>query len=293
MAAALLSVLVLPATARAQFIDTVVAPEGFSLPCTVIGPLAPVVLDYCVHRTEAEGFILKSELGDAGLSLGLAGDDDGVVTTVDPGSPAALAGVQAGDALVSVDGKPARMSPADVAEAMSFGARGEAVSLTIERGGQTLTRAFNRDAAPVPANAPRSPNILVGIHPIVNWRGVFIPCMGAGYLGPVVIATCQSAYHKYGYVKASELGSTGLMFAVARPDAALISAVEPGSAAATAGIAAGDLLIAVDGKPLASSAGEHAGELLFGRAGEARHIVVRRAGRDVRLDLVLAARSRK
>ena len=288
VAAAILFTAAVPSLAHAQLVTTMVNGDGSSLPCVTVGPLAPIAQEYCVRRTESQGAIKKSELGASGLSIGLDGASDGVITAVAPSSPAAVAGLAPGDALVLVDGRSVQRPPSDVADELMFGVAGAPVRLTVRRGAQSLDISFVRIAAPEPPNTPHSPNILIGVHPMVNWRGTFIPCMGAGLLGPAVIAGCQSHFSHDGFVKVSALGVTGLAFDTSRGDAAVVAFVEPGSAAALAGVKARDVVTQVDGHALVASRGKQAQWLLFGKAGATRQMMVSREGKPITASLVLA-----
>jgi C-terminal processing protease CtpA/Prc len=276
-----------PAVSHAQFVDSMYSPEGINFPCVVVGPLAPLVLDYCVHRLQTEGFLIKTDMGTSGLTVGVAGDGDGLVSAVAPGSPGARAGFSVGDEIVSVDGHPARLTAGEIAEKHLWGARGEAVKLTVQRDGAKSDLSFKRDKAPEPTDEPKAPNILVGVHPMMNWRGVYIPCMGVGPAGIAAIAYCESHYRQFGYVKTSTLGSTGLTFDKAGSDAAVVRAVEAGSPALQAGLKPGDVVTAIDGKSLTDSPGAASNALLFGKSGDSRQVVVRRSGKLATLNLVL------
>lgn len=271
--------------AYAQLVTTLVDRDGDSIPCVTAGPLAPVAQEYCVRRSLKQGWALKSELGRSGLTI----SDDGDVSTVAAGSPGEAAGVKSGDLLVSVDGQPVQPTAADTARRVTFGAKGEAVTLTLSRDGQTLERSFKRGPAPVPADAPRSPSLLLGIHPLMNWRGDFVPCMGAGPLGPAAVALCTSKMQHAGFVRTSALGDTGLTFGVGRNGLAVIAVVTPGSAAAAADVRVGDVLTEVDGRALTPNTAHAADALLFGKAGEARRLGIERAGRAITAVLTLAA----
>ena len=282
--------LALPAVGRAQLITTLVDREGVSFPCVTVGPLAPIAEEYCVRRSLRQGFLLKSERGESGLTLGTQGGADGVVTAVQPGSPAAAAGLAVGDRLVSVDGQAVRRPAGEAAERMSFGAAGEPVRLTLRRDGAELERTFKRAPAPEPPGTPKSPNFLIGMHPMVNWRGEFIPCMGAGVLGPAAVAACLSHYGKDGFVRVGALGATGLSYDPARTEAAVVMTVAPGSPAAEANVRPGDVVTAVDGQPLSTELGRSADSLLFGKTGATHLIVADRGGRPVQAQVTLAAR---
>lgn len=71
-------------------------------------------------------------------------------------------------------------------------------------------------------------------------------------------------------------------FGLPNPDGALVTMVEPGGPGAQAGLQAGDVVLAIDGKPVADSADllgtvagmrpGHRADLLVWRAGQARHL---------------------
>jgi C-terminal processing protease CtpA/Prc len=122
---------------------------------------------------------------------------------------------------------------------------------------------------------------------MVNWKGQFIPCMGAGPAGFAAIDYCHKIFAKDGYVKADELGSTGLEMDLDRADAAIIASVKPGSTAEKAGLLAGDEIAQVNETPLGESVGGILPELLFGKAGDSFSLTVENAGstRTVKLTL--------
>jgi C-terminal processing protease CtpA/Prc len=67
--------------------------------------------------------------------------------------------------------------------------------------------------------------------------------------------------------------------------------VDPGSAAAKAGIQPGDEIVAVEGHPLTASTGEEAKERIFGKVGDQFHVTVRRGETDKTVELQLAAKA--
>ena len=140
-------------------------------------------------------------------------------------------------------------------------------------------------------NPPKSPGMMVRLRPLMNWRGQWLPCMsGVGPGELAVFAYCDSHYGKLGYIRLSELGTTGVVMDADRKDAAVIKAVEPNSPAAAVDIQPGDEVVSVEGKPLAASTGAWSNVLLFGRIGMKHSVTVHDASGDKTVDLVLTAR---
>ena len=122
---------------------------------------------------------------------------------------------------------------------------------------------------------------------MMNWKGQFIPCMGAGAAGFAAIDDCHKAYSRDGYVKTDDLGTTGIRLDLDRTNAAIIAEVDPGSAAGRAGIQAGDEVMQVNRLPLGESVGGILPELLFGRAGDSFTLTVQSGESKRTVKLVL------
>jgi S1-C subfamily serine protease len=273
---------------RAQVKESLVNEEGAEAPCLGIG-LGMAIVSKCVKMAEEQGFVRVTEVGYSGLTVGTTGQDDGKVTAVAPGSPASAAGIAVGDIVVAVNGKPAKRTPGTIAYSILFGEKGVEVSVKTRRAGTVSEIKLVRAAAPAPPNAPKG-NMLLMIHPIVDWHGQFVPCMGAGIAAAASFAYCDKLFKPYAFVKVSDLGTTGITMDRDRPDAAIISAVDAGSPAATAGIQAGDEVIEVDGKPLEASVGENATEEMFAKAGDTIKVTLHGAAGDKIVELKLAAK---
>lgn len=258
--------------------------KGTSATCAGIGP----IVSDCVKLAEQSGLIQTKNLGFTGLTFGTSGDTDGVIVKIGPGSPAAQAGLQVGDAITSVNGKPVQLTPGVIAEEQTFGPRGVNLQLKVQRGSSTLSISFARAAADPPPD-PKSNSKLIYVRAVINWKGQFVPCMGAGPAGLAAIAVCQSTFKKDGYIKTSDFGSTGFQLDLTRTDSAQITEVDPGSPAATAGLEAGDVILEVNGQPLSESLGANAKEMLFGKIGDQFQLTVRSGGSTKSVQLVLAA----
>ena len=238
---------------------------------------------------EQSGLIQTKNLGFTGITFGKSGDSDGVIATIEPGSPAAQLGLQVGDAISAVNGSPAQLTPGTIAEERTFGARGENLQLKVQRGSSALSITFIRAAKDAPPD-PKSISKLIYVRAVINWKGQFVPCMGAGPAGLAAIAVCQSTFKKDGYIKTSDFGSTGLQLDLTRSDNAQITEVDPGSPAATAGLQTGDLILQVNGQPLSQSLGENLQDMLFGKIGDQFQVTVKSGGTSKTVQLALAAK---
>jgi C-terminal processing protease CtpA/Prc len=173
-----------------------------------------------------------------------------------------------------------------IAVERTFGVEGQAVEIKVRRDGKALEFNLVRDLAKAPPG-PQSGTFLITVKPMVNWKGQFIPCMGAGPAGFAAIDYCYKVFAKDGYVKLSELGTTGLQLDLDRKDAAIVTAVDPESAAAKAGIRAGDEIEQVNELPLGESIGGILPELLFGRVGDILTLTVQNGGNTRTVNLTL------
>jgi len=250
-----------------QFNIELINQEGATAPCVGIGPVGGPLAKKCAELAEQAGFIRVDEVGFAGLTIGTTGKDDGVILAIQKESAATHAGLEVGDAITAVEDKPVKPTPGIIAEKAMFGRRGEALHLTLRRKGALQEVSLVRSPRSAPAG-PKSPNMFIMVRPLINWRGQFVPCMGAGPLAPVALDMCDNRFKPYGYIKSGEFSSTGLQLDLVHDDSAIVSTVEPNSAAGKAGILPGDEIVEVDGHPLTASVGETATERIFGKIGD-------------------------
>jgi S1-C subfamily serine protease len=237
--------------------------KGTSAPC--VGVMLPVGKK-CAQLAENAGLISGKDLGYSGMTFTTTGPDDGKIASVAKGLAADAAGLEAGDRILTVNGKPAAHTLPEIAEIMTFGARGEKVQLRVVRADAPISVEFTRDPQDPPPG-PNSGTILIYVKPMINWKGEFMPCAGAGPAGMAAIEFCWSHFKPDGYIKATDLGTTGLTFDTAKTDGAWIQTVAPGSGAEKAGLRAGDRLVQVNGKDLTESVGEAIHESLFAKSG--------------------------
>jgi S1-C subfamily serine protease len=260
--------------------------EGASAPC--VGIDFTGAIRKCAEGLEQAGFIRSEQVGVTGLTLGTDGKDDGAIKHLDPGGAAAQAGLQMGDVIVSVDDKPVPPSASAIAMRMTYGARGTDLHMKVMRNGAPVEIHLVRAAGASPP-PPKSPGRFYIFRPVVDWRGMFVPCLGVGPAGPAAIAYCEDHFKPYGFIRTTDYGFTGFHLDPAAATAA-ITTVDPGSPAATADLHPGDVIDTVEGKPLTASAGQTANMLLFGKAGAVRHVTVMRGTAKQTIALTLGSK---
>lgn len=278
--------------ATAQVVTELVNPQGATAPCTGIGPIAAPVVKKCITLFEQAGFIINNQLGYSGLTISSKGATDGAVTAIDPQSPAAAAGFKVGDSITAINGKPVAPTPGMIVARGVFGQRGGTVRLTLKRAGSQVDVSLVR----APQNAPAGPTasgFMLSVKDMINWQNQFAPCIGAGPAAPAALEFCYKHFAPFGFIKATELGSTGFQTDLANKNNALVTTVEAGSPASKAGVATGDEIVAIEGQPLAGSKGEAANELLFGKVGDQLKITVQRGQSSSTIELTLAAKPKK
>lgn len=266
--------------------ENVVDSKGTSAACvSLILPLGKK----CVSLFERAGLIPEKDLGYSGITFTLTGPDDGAIASIAGGSAAEAAGLQVGDRILTVNGRPATHSLPEIAEIMTFGRRGETVKLRVVRGGTPLDVELTRDPREAPPG-PDSGSSLLYVKPMINWKGEFMPCAGAGPAGIAAIEYCWMHFKNDGYIKATDLGTTGLTFDTTRLDGAWIQTVAAGSAAEKAGLRAGDRLVQVDGSDLKESVGEAIEQSLFARKGTRLTIAFLRNSDQETVNLTLSSK---
>jgi S1-C subfamily serine protease len=275
----------------AQVKVDLVQKQGGSLACVGLGPAASLA-QKCVDMFQQAGFIQTDQQGFSGLTIGTTLADDGVITAIAPDSAAAHAGLAVGDAIISVAGKPVKPTPGAIAAQAVFGPRGQTLHLTVLRAGANHDVSLKRAAQTAP-QAPQSPSKLIHLSPVINWRGEFVPCMGAGLAGGLAISHCDDVFKPYGFIKLGDFGTSGFEINLTRADAAIITTVDPNSVAAKAGIEVGDQIVAVEGHPLPPSTGEQATEQIFGKVGAKFNVSVLRGKIKKSVVLTLAAAAAK
>lgn len=276
--------------AHAQFKTTLVNSQGATAPCMGIGAAANPLVKKCVELFQQAGFIREDELGYSGLTIGTSGKDDGTITAIAAGSPAEHSGLKTSDLLVEINDHIVQPTPVQLATKALFGERGAPVHLKLSRNGAPIELDLTREGANPPAG-PKSPNFFIVLKPMLNWRGQFVPCVGAGPAAMGAIEYCYGHFKPFGYIKLGDFATTGITLDPTRADKAIITAVAPNSAAAKAAIQPGDEILEVDSKPLTAHLGDSANELLYGKAGDTLHVTINRSGTDVSVDLNLVTKA--
>ena len=283
-----LSALSSPFEVHAQFVRELVNNQGATAPCIGI-EVGLGLIKKCISTFSDAGFIPVPEVGYSGLTFGSTPKDDGTITGVADGSPAAKAGLSIGDRVLAVDDAPIRFHPGVAAQQAIFGPRDGETHLTFNRARVPLEVTLKRVAFAPPPD-PKSPGFMVMMHPLIDWRGVVVPCLGAGLTAPAAFVYCDNHFKPYGYIKFKELGTTGLHFDQTRTDAAVVESVDRESPAAAAGVQVGDELVSVNGEALAPHLSDQIKEHLFGRANTTFHLSIRRGSEDKTAVLILAPR---
>ena len=274
--------------AGAQFKTTLVNSQGATAPCVGIGPVGGPLAKKCVelfgrplhprrrariHRAHAWDIRQERRHHHSHCCR----------------FPAEQSDLKTGDLLMKIGDKLVQPTPGQLAAQALFGERGAPVPSQAQPQWPAY-RARPHARRRKPARRPKSPNFFIVLKAMINWRGQFVPCVGAG---PAMgaIEYCYGHFKPFGYIKLGEFATTGISVDTARADKAIVTAVEPNSAAAKAAIQPGDEILEVDSKPLTAHLGVAANELLYGKAGDTLHVTVKRGGEDVNVNLLLAAKT--
>jgi C-terminal processing protease CtpA/Prc len=285
-----LALLLTAGTLEAQIKTELVNWQGATAPCVGIGPVGGPLAKKCASFFQQAGFLRTSDLGSSGLTVGSDSNDTNVVTAVAPDSPAAVAGLANGDLLVSVNGTGIENHPGIEATRMLFGRRDQTVQVRYERDRQQHEVKLSLVHVAV-QQPPKLGGFMMVVKPLVNWRGDYVPCSGAGPAYMAAIAYCEKHFSDFGFVKPDDAADAGLNFDETNKEAALVKAVSAASPAENAGIRPGDRIIAIDGKPVPGGMTNQAKELLFGKAGARLQLVYTHQGQNKVAELTLAPAS--
>ncbi len=195
---------------------------GFAIPSNMARPVLASLLAHGLVERGYLGVALQDLDVELARALGLEAARGVLVADVIPGSSAALAGVIRGDVLVAVDGR-AVTSVSTFRNLVAVETGGERVKLELERHGTRLTVT-----ATLAANPPR-----------VSRGASAIAQRLAGTAG-LELASLSRANREH------------LRLPVALTTGLLVEDVAPGSPAAVADVRAGDVLLELDQRPVAT-----------------------------------------
>ena len=114
---------------------------------------------------------------------------------------------------------------------------------------------------------------------LVGPQGATITCVT---IGPAAALgkKCVQMFQEAGFVRTHEVGYSGLTIGASGKDSNVIVDIQSDSAAAHAGLQVGDVITAVEDKPVKPTPGAIAAKAVFGRRGEALHLKVLRSGAE-------------
>jgi serine protease Do len=218
---------------------------GFAVPIDEVKQILP--------QMKEKGHVVRGWLGvqvqpmdeDLARSFGLKDEHGALVSDVVSGSPAARAGLKAGDVIVSVDGKPVADGDA-LTHAVSSKAPGTTMEIGAMRDGSRKTVSVRLETFPEQgqkdesADAPGNAKLGVQVQPLT-------PDL------------------------ARELGLPGGSRGLA------VTGVEPGSAAEQAGVREGDLIVSVNGQQV-NDVSELKAALGMSKKDESTRLRIRRGG---------------
>ena len=264
---------------------------------------------------KVERKIVVRHAGSEGSFLGVSleetkGDARGaVVKSVEPDSPAAKAGVKDGDVIVRFDGEAVR-SASSLARLVSETPSGRSVSIEVTRAGQpqkltaTLAEAPRKMSwfspgggdvfdleVPEPPEAPEPPALpRLAPHAPMPPHAPMAPRAFSwnGDEGDMVFHFSPGAPKRLG-IQFIEMGEQlAAHYKLAQKNGVLVTAVDEGSPAAKAGIAAGDVVLKVDGKAIEDGS-DLREAVRAAEAGKEVTLAVQRDGRPVEVKATLAA----
>jgi serine protease Do len=199
---------------------------GFAVPIDTVKELLPQLRQGRVHRGELGVQILSAPITDEeAKSLGVPSSEGAIVSRVAPQSPAADAGLRAGDVIVEFNGQPIKDSSQLTALVVGTSA-GTKVPITYYRNGQRQTTTAIIDDLRLEDDGGRADNSSSD-HAAVSGFGLTL-----GNMTPDVARQLQ--------IPPSTQG-------------ALVEDVEPFTPAASSGLRPGDVIVQVNRNPVQSA----------------------------------------
>jgi len=222
-------------------INTMIIGRGTGVGFAVPSRIARLVAEQIVTRGEVSrgwvGLGLQDIDGPLAEALRLAPNAGAMVSRVEPGTPAARAGLAAGDVITQLDGRPTAQGH-DVVREITARRPGERIELTVLREGQSrrvsVTAARRPDEDNGREGNPHRPTARREASPVT--------------LGVEVLPLDPMRARQFGVSRA-----------------VVVTAVEPGGAADCSGLRRGDVVLQADGREVAGS-GDLAQAVADGRA---------------------------
>ncbi|MEO1600881.1 MAG: Do family serine endopeptidase [Pseudomonadota bacterium] len=188
---------------------------GFAVPIN----MALAVMDQLVEFGEVQrgrlGVIIQDLTPDLAEALGVAAESGAIVSSVEPGTPADAAGIAAGDVIVAVNGETVEGS-ADLRQRIGLRRPGEEVEIAFVRDGERQSVEIALADAGGQRLAARD-------------RG------GSDALAGVRLAPLDRSHPAWGQI-----------------DGVVVSEIAPATPAARSGLEAGDVITAINRRPVAS-----------------------------------------
>ena len=198
---------------------------GFAVPANMANQAMRQLIDYGEVRRGRLGVAVQSLTPDLAEALSLDAKEGVVVNGVERGSPAERAGIQKGDVIVAFRGEPIK-SAQDLRNRIGLAAVGTEAPLTVLRDGRRRDLTASIDALP-------------------SVKGSVSKAAVAGTTSPpAVIDALQGADFRDVPRDADHGDAKG----------AMVTRLEPGSAADRAGLHPGDIVTAVNRTPVGSAA---------------------------------------
>ena len=226
---------------------------GFAIPANMARSVMTQLIDGGEVRRGLLGVTIQPVTSDIARSLGLPHVGGALVNAVQPGSPAEKAGVRRGDVITAIDGDAVKDGN-ELRNHVAQSLPGSTVKLTLVRDGQEQTVAATLGELETEGRTARHGNS---------------PGEASGFGMSVEPLTAE---------RARQLG-------VGASSGVIVTAVQPSSRAADAGLRSGDVISEVDGKPVSAvaalrsalQAGDRPALLLVHRGNATLYLTMERA----------------